>query len=92
MRRNRRHEQNRQLALPPQPRQMQTQQRHVHPGGGWIDPDRSFPDPWSFSAHHPDPVGNGGSNNGPLVSTHLVCNQRAGNRPPKSETVHGRQW
>lgn len=38
-----------------------------------------YPDPWSISAEHHQPVANGGDVNGPMGPAHLICNLRRQN-------------
>lgn len=47
-----------------------------------IDPGLRFPDPYSASADHLDPIAKGGDPMGPMVGVHLICNirRRTGDR------------
>lgn len=64
-----------------------------HLCGQWIDPDLTYPDPYSFSADHIVPLARGGPNRGALTATHLVCNKRRGAKPLHHvQPNHGRQW
>lgn len=55
-----------------------------------LQPDATFPDPWSTSADHITPISEGGDNLGPIRAVHLRCNQRRWQYSDK--TRHGRQW
>jgi hypothetical protein len=58
--------------------------------GQWIDPELTWPDPWSRSADHVLPVSRGGHNRGEVKPCHLRCNMRRGRKMPPVK--HGRNW
>jgi 5-methylcytosine-specific restriction endonuclease McrA len=58
--------------------------------GQWIDPELTWPDPYSGSADHVIPVSRGGNNRGEVKAAHLRCNKRRGHKP--APVQHGRDW
>lgn len=59
--------------------------------GHWIDPDLKHPHPYSATADHVIPIGQGGHNHGELRAAHLHCNQSRGKGEPPPPR-HSRQW